>query len=67
MNDVVDSRLGPPEVPAIGSLRRGQLQDMLAAGEEILECYRVLAKGGLNIVGELLKDQGTFYEYDHCP
>jgi hypothetical protein len=67
MNDVVDSPVGLPVVAALDSLERGQLQDMLAAGEEILECYRVLAKGGLNIVGELLKDQGTFYEFDHFP
>ncbi len=44
-----------------------QLQSMLAAGNEILECYRVLSKAGLNIVGECLKDQGTFYEFDHYP
>lgn len=67
MTDVIDSRLGPPEVAAIDTLERGRLEDMLVAGYEILECYRVLAKGGLNIVGELLKGQGTFYEYDHFP
>ena len=67
MNDVVDSRVGLPAVPAIDSLEREQLQDMLAAGYEIGECYRVLGKGGLNIVCELLKGQGTFYEYDHFP
>ena len=44
-----------------------ELESMLAAGEEILECYRVLKKAGLNIVGECLKDQGTFYEFDHYP
>lgn len=67
MNDVVDSRIGPPEVAPIESLARERLEAMLAAGDEILECYRVLGKGGLNIVGELLKGQGTFYEYDHYP
>jgi len=67
MNDVVDSGLAPIEVPAIDSLDRARLEAMRAAGDEILECYRVLAKGGLNIVGELLKGQGTFYEYDHYP
>ncbi|GIX28208.1 MAG: hypothetical protein KatS3mg123_2089 [Burkholderiales bacterium] len=40
---------------------------MLAAGEEALECQRVLAKGGLNLVGEVLKGHGTFYEYEHYP
>lgn len=43
------------------------LAAMLAAGEEALECQRVLAKGGLNLVGEVLKGHGTFYEYDHYP
>ncbi len=67
MNDVVDSRVGLPEVVAIDSLARERLEAMLAAGDEILECYRVLRKPELNIVGELLKGQGTFYEYDHYP
>ncbi|GMQ96064.1 MAG: hypothetical protein BMS9Abin14_562 [Gammaproteobacteria bacterium] len=67
MNDVLDSGVAPPEVAAIDSLERERLEDMLAAGYEILECYRVLTKGGLNIVGELLKGQGTFYEFDHYP
>ena len=49
------------------TLTRERLHAMLAAGDEILECYRVLGKPGLNIVGELLKGQGTFYEYDHFP
>ncbi len=67
MNDVVDSSVPPPEVVAIDTLEREHLEVMLAAGQEILECYRVLRKAGLNIVGELLKVQGTFYEYDHYP
>ncbi|WP_422392348.1 DUF6969 family protein [Nitratireductor thuwali] len=40
---------------------------MLCAGEEIAECYRVLTKAGLNIVGEILKGQGQFYQLNHCP
>ncbi|MEX2241019.1 MAG: hypothetical protein WD775_10060 [Burkholderiales bacterium] len=40
---------------------------MRAAGREIVECQRALAKGGLNIVGELLRGAGTFVEYDHYP
>lgn len=67
MSDVIESRVGAPRVEPIETLPRESLQDMLAAGYEILECYRVLRKGGLNIVGELLKGQGTFYEYDHYP
>ncbi|WP_202526101.1 DUF6969 family protein [Sneathiella litorea] len=40
---------------------------MNTAADEILECYRVLKKGDANIVGEILKGQGTFYEWDHYP
>lgn len=49
------------------TLSTKQLQTMLAASEDILECRRVLAKAGLNLVGEMLKGQGTFYEYTHYP
>ena len=44
-----------------------QLERMNAAADEILECYRVLKKGGANIVGEILRGEGTFYEWDHYP
>jgi hypothetical protein len=67
MSDVTDSGLPAPLVAPLDTLERARLEAMLAAGDEILECYRVLGKGGLNIVGELLKGQGTFYEYDHFP
>ncbi len=40
---------------------------MLGAADEVLECQRVLKKGGLNVVGELLRGQGTFYELNHYP
>lgn len=40
---------------------------MLAAAADIHECQRVLARAELNIVGECLKNQGTFYQYDHYP
>lgn len=40
---------------------------MHAAGLEIIECYRVLAKGGINIVGEMLRGQGEFIELNHYP
>ena len=45
----------------------GELQAMRDAGERILECYWVLAKTNDNIVGELLKGEGTFYEWNHYP
>jgi len=44
-----------------------RLAEMAAAGAEILECYRVLAKTGDNIVGEILRDQGAFVELNHFP
>lgn len=53
--------------PRLGALPCAQLEGMRAAGGEILECRRVLEKAGLNLVGELLRGQGTFYEYNHYP
>ncbi|GAB4349857.1 MAG: hypothetical protein Kow006_11930 [Gammaproteobacteria bacterium] len=44
-----------------------RLRRMALAADEIEECYRVLRKGGINIVGEVLKGQGTFYEMEHYP
>jgi hypothetical protein len=49
------------------ALDRADLDAMLAAGDEILECRRVLRKGGLNVVGEMLRGEATFVEYDHYP
>ena len=40
---------------------------MSRAGQQILECYRLLGKTDANIVGELLKGHGEFYEWDHYP
>lgn len=44
-----------------------QLQALAEAGDQVIECHRVLAKTGDNMVGEVLRGQGTFYEFDHCP
>jgi len=55
------------QAPAIESLPRDKLREMLAAGHEAQECRRVLEKGGLNLVGEVLRGQGEFVEYDHYP
>lgn len=43
------------------------LESMATAGEQVLECHRVLRKSGSNLVAEVLQGQGTFYEYDHYP
>lgn len=48
-------------------LPREQLDTMLAAAEDIAECQRVLRKAGLNVVGEVLKGQGRFVQFDHYP
>lgn len=34
---------------------------------EVLACQRALGKAGLNVVGEVLKGQGDFVEFDHYP
>lgn len=46
---------------------RAELERIAAAADEVLECERLLAKSGDNIVGELLRGHGTFYEWDHYP
>jgi hypothetical protein len=53
--------------PDLSRLPRGQLARMRAAGEEIRECYRVLGKAGLNVVGEVLRGAPQFREFDHYP
>lgn len=44
-----------------------ELEEMRDAGERVRECYWVLSKTNDNIVGELLKREGTFYEWNHYP
>jgi hypothetical protein len=55
----------------LSCLSLAQLKTMQRAGLEIIECYRVLKKAGMNIVGEVLRDalnqDETFYEYNHYP
>jgi len=57
--------------PDFSCLSLAQLQGMQRAGLEILTCYRVLQKVGLNLVGEVLRDSlnkgETFYEFNHYP
>lgn len=48
-------------------LPRERLQAMLAAGERVLESRRVLGNTGDNVVGELLRDSASFYEWNHYP
>ncbi|MCB1913681.1 MAG: hypothetical protein KDG53_17605 [Rhodocyclaceae bacterium] len=53
-----------PELNALDVQQRAQ---MLAAGREIRECRRVLYRGGLNVVGEVLRGQADFVEMEHFP
>ena len=53
-------------LPDLAALDREQLESMLADAYQINECYRVLKKGGSNIVAEVLRGN-DFYEYDHYP
>jgi hypothetical protein len=48
-------------------LSRDRLQAMAAAGRQVAECQDVLARTGDNIVGEVLRHPGTFYEWNHYP
>ena len=54
-------------MPDFKKLTRERLEDMAEAGARVLECYRVLQKTDDNMVGEVLRGHGTFYEFDHYP
>jgi hypothetical protein len=54
-------------VAKLSDLSVDELEGMLEAGEDILECHRILQNTGDNIVGEVLRDQGKFYEWNHYP
>jgi Domain of unknown function (DUF6969) len=58
------ARIAPIDFDALPTER---LEAMAAAAEEVINCHRVLAKTGDNIVGELLHEVETFYEWDHYP
>ncbi len=72
MSDMIRADLLQPQQPAPASpdleqLPRARLEAMRAAGAEVLECLRVLDKGGVDLVSEVLRGQGTFYELEHYP
>ena len=64
MNDKVTAGLTVPEARDLDTASRVK---MLEAAKEIRECYRVMEKAGLNIVGEVLRGQGEFVELEHYP
>jgi len=49
------------------TLPRERLEDMRDAGDRVVECLRVLSVTDDNIVGELIKNEETFYEWNHYP
>lgn len=51
----------------LAGLPREELEAMQAAGTEVIECHRVLAKTGDNIVAELLRDVEDFTQWNHYP
>lgn len=57
----------PPAPAALEALPAAQLERMRAAAIEIRECERALHKGGLNLVGEMLRGQGKFVKLSHYP
>ena len=59
--------MAKPEAVDLSTISSEELEEMREAGELVRECYRVLGKTSDNIVGELLKDAGTFYEWNHYP
>ncbi|MFI4986345.1 MAG: DUF6969 family protein [Alphaproteobacteria bacterium] len=71
----VEPRLrGPEPLAGAGSaavelrhLPRDALAALAAAGQEVIECHRVLAKSDDTVVGRILESQGTFYEWNHYP
>lgn len=54
-------------VEQLARLPRAALRDMLEAGQMIRESYRVLGRTKDNIVGEVLRNNGTFFEWKHYP
>ncbi|MEE8144715.1 MAG: hypothetical protein V3T57_04835 [Kiloniellales bacterium] len=63
-------RLEDYEITSAVDLDRLATEDlelMVEAGRQVVEIYRVLAKTGDNVVGELLRGYETFYEWDHYP
>ena len=53
--------------PDLDALSDDELLSLARAGREVLEVHRVLSKTSDNVVGEILRGYGTFYEWDHYP
>jgi hypothetical protein len=51
----------------LSHLSRAELEAMAAAGDEVLECRRVLAQSGDTMLGELLHGSGVIVAWKHYP
>lgn len=68
MNSPDSPPLPPLPLPTDAcNLSAAQRSEMLLAAREVQECYRVLKKADLNVVGEVLRGQGEFIELEHYP
>ena len=56
-----------PPIADLSFLSQVELRRLAEVGAELGEIARVLAKTGDNVVGELLRAEGSFYEWDHYP
>ena len=54
-------------LPTLDALDHPIRLAMFEAGVEVLECRRVLLRGGLNVVGEILRGHDAFVEMAHYP
>ncbi len=56
-----------PSRPPLWSVPPQRAAEMARAADTVEECERVLAKGGSNLVADLLRGQGTFTQWNHYP
>ena len=60
-------RIDGAEAAKLAGLPRARLEAMARAGAEVRECQRVLKKGGLNPVKEMLRGAPKFVKLEHYP
>ena len=61
------AHMAPPRPPSLADLPRRRLATMLEAGEAVVAARDRLLDRGSNVVAEVLRGQGPFYEYSHYP
>ncbi len=59
--------LGPEDVRPLSSLAKSTLQEMHAAGSQVVSCHKIWADQGSNVVAEMLSEVLAFYQWDHHP